>query len=186
MAIKVSPPETSKRRTLLDIEDDFLALDDLLAEMGGEVTEEEVERAIDKWFAELGEERDRKIQGYLKVYRERELHLTALVAEQDRLAARIKTIRSAMDWMKRRLHQFMQNMGLPAIGEKDGIFKAKRCKNGGALPVILSDPKAVPEAYISKRIVESINTDAIREKLLTGEPLPFAHLGERGEHLRIS
>jgi len=38
-------------RTLFEITNDLQALDDLLTEIGGEVTEEDAEAAIDKWLS---------------------------------------------------------------------------------------------------------------------------------------
>ncbi len=45
------------------------------------------------------------------------------------------------------------------------------------------DPEKLPRKY--KLVSYSANKEAIREALLAGEKLKFAHFEERGKHLRI-
>lgn len=57
-------------RTLFDITDDLLALEELLSEVGGDVTDEQAEEAITEWFEELGEDRNSKLDGYVTLIAE--------------------------------------------------------------------------------------------------------------------
>jgi hypothetical protein len=50
-------------RPLFDISADILAIGELLENAGGEFTEDEIGQALERWFDQLGEERDRKING---------------------------------------------------------------------------------------------------------------------------
>ena len=45
------------------------------------------------------------------------------------------------------------------------------------------DPERVPDNY--KRVVYETDLEKIRKELEDGKQLDFAHLEERGEHLRI-
>ena len=55
------------------------------------------------------------------------------------------------------------------------------CKNGGKQPMEITGD--VPDNY--KRVVYETDTEKIRKELEAGATLPFAHLEECGEHLRI-
>ena len=55
------------------------------------------------------------------------------------------------------------------------------CRNGGKQPMEITGE--VPDNY--KRVVYETDTEKIRKALENGEELTFAHLNERGEHLRI-
>jgi hypothetical protein len=55
------------------------------------------------------------------------------------------------------------------------------CKNGGKQPLEITGE--VPDNF--KRVVYETDTEKIRTALENGEQLDFAHLEERGEHLRI-
>src|SRR5260221_10033708 len=57
-------------RNLFEISQDFEALEGLLLELQGEITNEDEENIIDEWFESLGEERDQKIEQYCYFIRE--------------------------------------------------------------------------------------------------------------------
>ena len=68
--------------------------------------------------------------------------------------------------------------------EAGGLLKAKIQKNGGMLPLILSEaPERLPEAF--RRVSYEADNEAIRKALDEGQELDFASYGERGESLRI-
>ena len=58
--------------TLVKIGADIRALEDLLFEMGGELTDGEAEKAIDGWLAELGDSLAEKLDSYAIVIANRQ------------------------------------------------------------------------------------------------------------------
>ena len=74
-------------RRLFDIGDDLLALEELLSDAGGEIGDDEAGQALERWFDELGEERDAKIDGYCALIREFEARAEILENEAERMLA---------------------------------------------------------------------------------------------------
>ena len=123
--------EQPKRRSLLDIQDDFLALDDLIDEVGGEITDPRVEHALDSLIHEMGVERDRKLDGYCAFIRELELRSAARNEEVERLQLRIKRDVNVIIWLKTRMIEFLRSINTKKV-ETDR-FVMSRCANGGKL-----------------------------------------------------
>lgn len=169
-------------RTLFAISDDLLALDALLEELGGDVTEETTAAAIDDWLGTLGAERDQKLDNYAALIREIEARAEARKTEAHRLAelVRIDTNRAAV--LKARLKNFFIVHDLKPI--ETARFKLSLVNNGGVLPLVVDLPADdLPEAF--QRVKLEVDNDAIRSALDEGEVLPFARYGERGKSLRI-
>jgi hypothetical protein len=200
-------------RTLWVISEDLQALNDLLAEVDGDVTGEEAEAAIEKWFNELGEERDRKLDGYGALIKQFEAYAKARNEEAKRLSNMASVDANNAGRLKSRLKVFMEQHKTPKI-ETDR-FKFAIQNNGGTVPVILSadaelHPEELPEKY--RKVVFQPDMNAIRVDLerltalqqqalennldMSDEDarelddlvhiLPsLAELGTRGTHLRI-
>ena len=100
--------------------------------------------------------------------------------ELDRLAVILKTIDNNIDRMDDAVQGAMDVMGVTEL--KSDLHKYKIVKNGGKAPLVYDG--AVPDNF--QRIIIQPDTERIRAALERGEQLPFAHLGERGTHLRIS
>ena len=96
------------------------------------------------------------------------------------LAAQLKAIDHSVDLMN---NVAMKSMDLLGVTELKGdLHKYKKVKNGGKAPLVYDG--AVPDNF--QKIIIQPDTERIREALERGEQLSFAHLGERGTHLRIS
>lgn len=81
--------------------------------------------------------------------------------------------------MKDALIDAMDATGIDSL--KAGGFNLKISKNGGLQPMKITGE--VPDSF-TKLIVEPDNKK-IRDALVNGEALEFAHLEERGRHLNI-
>lgn len=179
-----APPVPVRRRSLLDISDDIMALDDLLDECGGDVTD--VEGAIDQWFGELGIERDRKLDGYASLIAE----LTNRAEVRETRAAEMTELarldKKKVEFLKSRLLMFFQAHAIERVDTER--FRFTRCKNGGRQPMWIEEAEKLPDEFRRTVIEYKPETDKIREalaKLPEGEGLPFAKLMPRGEHIRI-
>ena len=101
--------------------------------------------------------------------------------EIERLQAMKQTIDNHEKRMKATmLHVMTEKLNQRKIQTDFHTFTV--CKNGGKQPMIV-DSERVPDNY--KRIVYETDLEKIRKELEDGKQLDFAHLEERGEHLRI-
>lgn len=169
--------------TLLNIAADFSALDSLLEELGGDISDPAVEQAIADWEAELGANLDAKVDGYCAYVRELELRAAARKEEEERIAKGRKTCEARAAWLKRRLIEAMTAIGVKKAGR---VRTASIAANGGALPLVFEvdpEPGDVPDY---ERTIIELDHAKIRKALEDGVVLDWVRLGERGKHLRIT
>lgn len=170
--------------TLFDISRELLALDQLLDEIGGEITSPEAEQAIDKLFAELGDARDEKIDNYAVYIAELEARTEARREQAARMTELAEADANRAAHLRKRLHQFFLLHNITKLDT--ARFKFVVANNGGKLPLdVRVAPEELPAPYRREKVVVSADQDAIRLALEAGEPLEFAALGVRGTHLRI-
>jgi hypothetical protein len=163
------------RATLTDISADLAALENLLLEVDGDVSDPEADAAVDAWFAEIGAARDQKIDDYCSLYEKlkRRGERRKKLAEAD-----VKTAQR----LRERLQYFFEAHGISKL-ETDS-YKLSIATNGGLLPIIWKAPvEEIPDEFIE--FVRKPMNPMIRELLEAGERLPFAELGERGKSIRI-
>lgn len=173
-------------RKLWQISDDLEALAALLDGLEGEITDDEAGRAIEKWFDEIGAERNQKIDNYCALIRQYEAYAAARQFEAGRLEAMAKADENKAENLKQRLHYFFEKHDIAKL-ETDR-FKVAIQNNGGSLPLIYPDtwkesPESAPEKY--QRVEVKLNTEAIREDLRNDQAPDGVALGVRGKHLRI-
>ena len=174
------------RRTLYAITADLIALDDILTESGGDITDEAAERAVDSWLESLGNERDEKLDGYCGLIREIESRCEARKVEATRLSALARADDNAAKRLKDRMKLMMELTRTAKI--ETTHFKIGVCANGGKQPIelrpeYLANPTLLPPAF--QHVEIRPDTDAIREGLEAGEAMIFAELKPRGTHVRI-
>lgn len=170
--------------TLYEIGEDLRALDELLSEVGGDVSEADAEQAIDQFLAENRDALATKLDGYGAVLRAMEADAAFCEAEAARLSERATVRRNNVKRMKARLCQFFEAHGIPKV--ETPRFRFALTANGGKAPLSVTiPPDALPEPYRVERVVYSADNDAIRAALEAGELLDFATLGARGNHIRV-
>jgi hypothetical protein len=196
--------EATRNRTLLDITDDLRTLDILLEEAGGDITNPEVEDAINQWIAELQSDLDNKCDNYCSLIRTKELRTAARVEEAERLMASAKTETNQVRMLKDRL-----KAALTAIGVKKAGYKrtATVCGNGGVAPLEITQPDQLPHEFLSVtvtlphveagviqvehwkqagyKVAVNPNEAAIRAAIQSGREIIGCVILERGTHLRI-
>ena len=181
---------TEKKRTLFDITDDMRALDDLLFECGGDISDAEAEKVVDAWFAELSENFETKVDNYAALIRTMECRATARLAEIDRLDKLFKADQRAAQSLKARLMIALQQRNLKKV--ETPRFRVSVAGNGGKQPIDVDPQVDVDQVYeetpaLVRVIPEQrvIDKDAVRYALEFGSPLTWACLRERGTHLSI-
>lgn len=139
-------------------------------------------QAITDTLEAINAEIEIKAENTAKVLRELEGMAAALKTEEQRLAARRKSIENNADRIKTGLYEAMKTTGKTKF--KTPLFSFAISKNGGKIPVVVDvDTADLPDDLVT--ITEKPNVDAIREYLEKNGESPLAHFGERGESLRI-
>ena len=170
-------------RSLLDITDDLRALDQLLAEADGDISDPAVSEAVERWFAELDQDFDTKVDNYAALITEMKFRATSRKAEADRLAERARIDSGNAQWLADKLKAVMQQRGLKKLETRR--YRLSVANNGGKLPLRLStdNPKDLPAEY--HRVTIDIDKAKVREALEAGVEVPHASFDERGTRLSI-
>lgn len=132
----------------------------------------------------MGQERNRKLDGYAALIGEMAARAEARKSEARRLMELATVDENRARLLKDRLKTFFETHGLTTLDTTR--YCLTLVKNGGLAPLILDE--SIPVAQLPEQFqLVSIdpNTAAIREALERGERLEFAQLGERGSSIRI-
>lgn len=173
--------EPQFKRTLFSISDDLQHLNDLLDEVGDDAQQQEL---INNWLDAVGEERDKKLDGYAALISEMQARADVRKAEARRLQDLAATDENRARLLKERLKSFFQLHDIKTIDT--ARYRLSLAKNGGKAPLILKDdlsPTQLPEQF--QKVSIDADTAKIREALEAGESLEWARLGERGSSIRI-
>lgn len=172
--------------TLFEIGDEITALHDLLNETGGDITDEEAEKAIDQWLSDNQLALEQKVDSYCFLRQEFRARADARMAEAQRLMKLAGTDAKNASRLEARLKLFFELHGFQKL--ETPRFKVSIQKNGGAAPLIVpdeweQDPASAPEAF-QRRVIQ-LDRDAIREAIRNDEEAPGCSIAPRGTHLRI-
>ena len=168
-------------QTLIDISADMQALDDLLAEVGGDVTEPKVASIVDAWFEELDHSLSAKVDNYAALISTMRARADVRRAEAERLARRAQVDESAADWLASRLLAALDTRGMRKV-ETDR-YAVSVVGNGGKAPLLVDGD--VPAEFLKTVTKVEPDRERIRLAIEAGQALPFARLGERGKRLAI-
>jgi hypothetical protein len=169
------------KRTMLDISEDLTALDDLLAECGGDISNPDVAAAVEQWFVELDMDFNRKADNYAALISEMRKRSEARFDESQRLAKRAAADDAAADWLASRLLSALVSRNVKRL-ETDR-YAISVATNGGKAPLEINGD--VPPEFVRVQTSEVVDREAIRTALEHGQSLPFARLLERGKRLTI-
>lgn len=139
-------------------------------------------QAITDTLEAINAEIEIKAENTAKVLRELEGMAAALKAEEQRLAARRKSIENNVDRIKTGLYEAMKTTGKTKF--KTPLFSFAIAKNGGKIPVVVDVGTAdLPDEFVI--VTEKPDIEAIRAYIEKHGTCAYAHYGERGESLRI-
>lgn len=161
---------------LYAIVDELAELDALLAESGGELTED-TEALLDRLEGDLSSKIERICQ-----YRQNALRTAeAYKAEADRCAARARTLGRTADSLRDYLHAQLCRAGRDKL--EAGVFRLRVQRNSQPSVHVTVDPAALPEQF--RRVTIAADLRALLDASKRGEPLPAGVLIETSTHLRI-
>ena len=182
-------------KTLNEITEDLLKLNAMLEESIDEHGEikPEVADELAAWFDQSATERSVKLDAYLGLIREKEMRAVAAKAQKEQWVKKQKSEEAGAEWLKKKLFDHLKLMGETKVVTAEGRTVAIQ-KNGGKVPVVV-DMEAIESASKDTLkeweacgwiiLVPTGNKAEIAAALESGEMVPFAKLGERGESLRI-
>lgn len=128
----------------------------------------------------IGEDLNAKIENYGFIIRNFESDEEALTAEIKRLTDRRKTVRDAIERLKKSVFDSMKATDKKKV--TTGHFTFTVARAGGKQPLAITGD--VPEAYC--KVILEPDKEAIRRAIEEdGEVLGFAHLEERTEYLKM-
>lgn len=171
-------------KTLLEITADMEALDALLDELGGDVSDPKVEQAIDAWAAELDQDFRGKVDNYVALITTVQARADVRAAEAERLRKRSKSDENTAQFLRQRLKFVLESRGVTKLDTDR--FRVSVAKNGGMLPLEVYDDGAVPAQY--HRVIPEqrvVDNAAVRAALESGLDVPGARLGQRDTRLSI-
>jgi hypothetical protein len=168
-------------RTLFNISDDLRALDHLISEVGGDISDPSIADAVEAWIRELDSDLTRKADNYAALIAEMRQRAEIRKAEAERLAQKARRDEDSASFLSARLMAALEERGLKKI-ETDR-FTLSVAANGGKAPLSITED--VPLEWC--RTIEKIEPDKekIRTALEGGADLPFASLLPRGKRLSI-
>lgn len=168
---------TRQKESLFQIGEHFYALESILIDNDGEITEE-----VDQWLEEYQAKEEDKVDAYCYLIQKFE----DIAQEAQRLAGRASSYNKKAGQLKSRLKQYLELRGKDKV--ETNKFTVTVCSNGGKLPLLLKPgitAEDLPDHYV--RIYREPDMNQLRQALLTGEEEAenVAKLLPRGTHLRI-
>jgi Siphovirus Gp157 len=171
-------------KSLFELTSDVLELEALLTAADGEIPDEETERALDEYMAQLDADLHAKLDGYVMLIAEFDARAEARLNESKRVRALADADEAHAERLRERLKAFFVRTGRDKV--ETARFRVSLTNAGGKLPLKLHcQPEQLPEEFRKERVTFMADQDAIRKALEGGEKLVFAELGERGKVLRI-
>jgi hypothetical protein len=161
-------------KSLFGIGADFQALDQLLEEIGGDVSDPSVAEAIDTWMAENLAAQKGKIDAYYAVYAEAEARADALKAEAARLTEAARTELNKAARLKERLKLYMLGTGQDRIEGR--LHKAVLAKDSGRKKLDIDSGVTLPQELMVPKTTYGPDRELITAKLEAGEEIPGCQL----------
>jgi hypothetical protein len=184
------------KQSLFEIGAEMAELEAALTDLGGDITDEEIERKFDEWFASLTERLEAKVNSYCWLIEQFQASAEARKAQAQRLQKLAQADANAAARLEKRLKDFMIATGKTKL--KTEHFNPRLANNGGKQPLWLApeveaEPARLPERFHKTTV--TIDKDELRAALeagevvtlpsAAGEPIEAAKLLPRGVSLRI-
>jgi hypothetical protein len=166
-------------KTLVDIVSDQMALDELLIERCGDVSDADIETIVSSWIGEISTGIAQKIEGY---YRREEFLKTRAATFKERgkrLIDAAKVLDNTVEQLRDRLKYSMIQMDKFELLGTDNRYKLSQ----SAASVYISDSSKIPEEYLTITVTRIPDKKKIKAALEAGIIIDGASL-ERGFTLR--
>ena len=166
-------------KTLYEINEEFLAIDNLLIESGGEITPK-IEELLN--LADL--EIQTKADGYYKYIKSLEALAKAIDDEKKRLDQRKKTTENRIKMLKERIKYAMELRCIETL--EAGVNNFKIQNNGGKRRLEILSESEIPNEYKNTLTVIEIDKEKLYKELQDDKlKISGALLHEQGKSLRL-
>ncbi len=170
------------KKTSIEISDDMLALDDLLADGDIDWDDPQVQAIICEFATENEEAFTTKVDNSAALISEWLNRAAMRKSEAKRMNALAQTDENNAKNLKEHLKYILQKIGRSKV--ETPRFRVSVARNGGLAPLFVR--ARVDELPVELTRTEiMVDNDAIRKKLEAGEHVYGCELGERGTSLRI-
>lgn len=184
------------KKSLFDITDEMLRLDQLLSDFDGEITDEEKEKEIDLIFERMTQNKEEfkeKVEAYIYLIKTMRGRASVRKQESDRLALIVKQDEANADRLVNRLVNIMDTLEMSKI--QTNLHQIGVQNAGGVLPIVYAEnfdfkehQGEIATTFIKK--VPTLDTGKVREVLEGNdeqlkEKIWFAKIGKRKRILRI-
>jgi len=167
--------------SLYAIKSEMLSLLEVVDAHGHESPE--ATAAFAEHLAGLTETFDAKADQYAALIRVCETRAAARKEEAERLKLLVQDDERLADRLREALMEAM--IATQKTKVETPRFRLTIKKNGGKIPVLITDESALPVDYRVPKVTEVIDKDALRAALEAGTEVPGAALGERGQRLEL-
>ena len=174
-------PYPENRMSLYTIKTELIDLLDAMQD--GFMDDAEAQAAIAEHAQQLRELFDQKADDYAALIRVCQTRAAARREEAERMAMLAKEDERKAERLTAMLLQAMSETGRKSVQTER--FKISIKRNGGKVPVVITDEAALPIDFRVPKVTETIDKDGIREALEAGKEVPGAVLGERGQRLEL-
>lgn len=161
--------------TLYQLKDNYRAVLQMMEE--DDIDQEAVLTTLEA----ISDEVEVKAENYAVIIAELKAEAEKIKTEEERLAKRRKALESNIDYLKWNLQSAMVLTGKTKFKTEHYAFSIQ--KNGGKIPVIVDDGEALPEEF--KIYSWKVDNDKLRDYLEKNGKQEYAHMGIRGESIRI-
>jgi hypothetical protein len=202
MAEKKAPraaKDRARSRTIFEISEDAQALDDLMFELGGDLSNEGDLEAFEAFFNEIEEQLEGKLEAYGALACEMKARAEARRERAKELSQRAKVDENSRSRLMKRLCEALQELGRDKVETES--FRFSVCKNGGPMPIrFVTDDDAEMAALLPEEFLfyppPIPDWALLREAIESGGDVPLVKMGdgivpagqivEKGHHVRIS
>lgn len=140
------------------------------------------DEAFESILETIDDEIENKAEAYACIIKNTESDIEGIKAEEQRLKEMRKGYEARIKRLKDTLFNCMKETGKTKFKTK--LFNFSIQKNGGALPVMVDvDTSKLKDEFVI--VTEKPDLNAIAKYIEETGDVSFAHLGERGESLRI-
>lgn len=154
--------------SLMQIEADALALEQLIFEQGGELNE-----TIEQWLAEVDQKLAQKVDSYNAVMDRFESTAAHLKKKADTFSAAARAVTNVRERLKDRIKNAMTVLGKTEMTGDHVVFKMVR-----TAPRLELNEKDLPAQYMIVRQITEPDKERIKNELKDGIAIPGAALLE--------
>lgn len=158
-------------------------MQEILAALEAAEANPEVGAALEDHLSSIAESFDAKADDYAALIRVCESRAAGRREEAERMEALAASDEAKAERLRTALLRAMQVVGRDRV--ETPRFRLAVRKNGGKIPLLVTDEAAIPALYRVPKVTEVLDKDGIRAALEAGQAVPGAALGERGVRLEL-